>query len=236
MVKSYSDNLHSIKNTKDLTMKQMFDYLRNWYPNNQTRSMEWIQLTGKILHGNIYLWLVVKKSSVSRTQRFTYFQILYYALERWTRTHNQIMQGKTGWCGLEVHQNTEHWTQLMVSQWNSSGISSQDSPHCSFPTKSQEFLSNMSTEPEDFIGRIIFMSMFNDMSWGSKENERDCELSAQLVFYVCKKIFIRKMLIPRTWIRKEVVFYSRIQKVDTQFSVLRVHFHEERSKAKVEEN
>ena len=25
------------------------------------------------------------------------------------------------------------------------------------------------------------MSMFNDISWGSKENERECELSAQLV-------------------------------------------------------
>ena len=31
-------------------------------------------------------------------------------------------------------------------------------------------------------------------------------------FHVCKKIFItRKMVIPRTWIRKEVEFYSRIQ-------------------------
>ena len=29
MVKNYSDNWHSIKNTEDLTMKQMFDILRN---------------------------------------------------------------------------------------------------------------------------------------------------------------------------------------------------------------
>ena len=77
------------------------------------------------------------KSSVSRTQRFTYFQILCYALERWTRTHNQIMHGKTGGCGSKVHQNTELWTQLMVSQWNLSGTFSQDSPRCSSPTKSK---------------------------------------------------------------------------------------------------
>ena len=32
----------------------------------------------------------------------------------------------------------------------------------------QEFLSNMRTEPEDFTGRIIFMSMFNDISWGAQ--------------------------------------------------------------------
>ena len=32
-------------------------------------------------HGHIYLWLVVKLSSLSRTQRFTYFQSLCCALE-----------------------------------------------------------------------------------------------------------------------------------------------------------
>ena len=53
--------------------------------------------------------------------------------------------------------------------------------------KVQEFLSNMSAEPEVFTGRIIFMSMFNDISWGSKENERECELSAQLVSMHAKR-------------------------------------------------
>ena len=40
----------------------------------------------------------------------------------------------------------------MVSRWNSSGIFSQDSPHSSSATKSKEFLSKMSVEPEDFTG------------------------------------------------------------------------------------
>ena len=47
--------------------------------------------------------------------------------------------------------------------------------------KVQEFLSKMSVEPEYFTGRIIFMSMFNDISWRSKDNEQECELSAKLV-------------------------------------------------------
>ena len=45
----------------------------------------------------------------------------------------------------------------------------------------------MSIEPEDFTGRIVFMSMFNDISWGSKENERECELSAQIVSMYAKR-------------------------------------------------
>ena len=31
--------------------------------------------------------------------------------------------------------------------------------------KVQEFLSKMSKQPKEFTGRIIFMSMFNDISW-----------------------------------------------------------------------
>ena len=54
--------------------------------------------------------------------------------------------------------------------------------------KVQEFLSKMSVEPEGFTGRIIFMSMFNDISWGSKDNEQECELSANLVSLYAKRI------------------------------------------------
>ena len=32
--------------------------------------------------------------------------------------------------------------------------------------------------PENFTGRIIFMSMFNDTSWGSKDNKIECESNA----------------------------------------------------------
>ena len=47
--------------------------------------------------------------------------------------------------------------------------------------KVQEFLSKMSKRPEECTGRNIFMSMFNDISWGSKDNEQECELSVKLV-------------------------------------------------------
>ena len=36
--------------------------------------------------------------------------------------------------------------------------------------KVQEFMSKMSDQPEECKGRIIFMSMFNDISWGSQDN------------------------------------------------------------------
>ena len=95
-------------------------YLRNWYPNNQTRSMEWKHITGTLFMV-VFIFGWWWRRPVSCTQRSTYFQILYNALERWTRTHNQICHVKTDWRGWKVHHNTELWTEWMVSQLNSSG-------------------------------------------------------------------------------------------------------------------
>ena len=53
--------------------------------------------------------------------------------------------------------------------------------------KVQELLSKMSKQPEEFTGRIIFMSMFNDISWGSKDNKKECESNAQLVSLFAKR-------------------------------------------------
>ena len=45
----------------------------------------------------------------------------------------------------------------------------------------QELLSRFSVTPEKFTGRIIFMLMFNDISWGSRDNKIECEANAKLV-------------------------------------------------------
>ena len=47
--------------------------------------------------------------------------------------------------------------------------------------KVQELQTKNKEETEKFKGRIIFMSMFNDISWRSKDNEQECELNANLV-------------------------------------------------------
>ena len=57
--------------------------------------------------------------------------------------------------------------------------------------KVREFMSKMS-DPSEFKGRIIFMSMFNDISWRSEDNEQECELSASLV-----STFARRFLLGR---------------------------------------
>ena len=45
----------------------------------------------------------------------------------------------------------------------------------------KELLLKLNETPENFTGRIIFMSMFNVISWGSRDNKVECESNANLV-------------------------------------------------------
>ena len=111
---------------------------------------------------------------------FMYFQILCYALERWTRTHNQILSGKTSWRGSRVHHNTELWTHY----WWANGIHMEYFPrihHIAALQQSPRVAVKNERKARRITGRIIFMSMFNDISWRSPDNEQECELSAILV-------------------------------------------------------
>ena len=45
----------------------------------------------------------------------------------------------------------------------------------------KSLLLRLGETPENFTGRIIFMSMFNDISCGSRDNAKECESNANLV-------------------------------------------------------
>ena len=83
--------------------------------------------------------------------------------------------------------------------------------------KVQELLSRLSVTPEKFTGRVIFMSMFNDISWRSKDNKKECESNAQLVSLHAKRLGAGQ--------------WSFLD-LHTQSSDPRVHCPEERSKSK----
>ena len=55
----------------------------------------------------------------------------------------------------------------------------------------KELLLRLNETPENFTGRIIFMSMFNDISWGSKDNKKRVRVKCSTRFSICKKIWSR---------------------------------------------
>ena len=91
--------------------------------------------------------LVSDKEVISLSHAKVYvFSNSVFVLERWIRTLHQILFGKNIWVGSKIHHNTELWTQLTENRWNSSGILSQDSPHCSSSTKSKSSWTKWATQ------------------------------------------------------------------------------------------
>ena len=53
--------------------------------------------------------------------------------------------------------------------------------------KVKSLLSRLGETPENFTGRILFMSMVNDISCGTRDNEQECLANARLVSLYAKK-------------------------------------------------
>ena len=153
----------------------------------------------------------MNKSPVPRTQRSTYFQILYYALDRWTRTpqSNIAWEDRLAWFeSSPQHRPLDRIDgEPMEFEWNIfPGFATVQLCH-----KVQELLSRLSVTPEKFTWRVIFMSMFNDISWGSKDNKKECESNAQLVSPLAKRFGAGHWSFLGPGSEKKVVFYKWIQ-------------------------
>ena len=58
--------------------------------------------------------------------------------------------------------------------------------------KVTDLLSRLGETPENSTGRILFMTMFNDISCEKKDNEEECLANAEVVSLFAKKFGIRQ--------------------------------------------
>ena len=115
--------------------------------------------------------------------------------------------------------------------------------------KVKSSLSRLGETPENFTGRILFMSMFNDISCGTRDDEEECLANARLVSLYArrfgkgqwsfigpgseKKWFSIKEDSPQgIWDKLEEKMLVEFVESDVQFSVLRLQCSEVNSKAK----
>ena len=49
----------------------------------------------------------------------------------------------------------------------------------------QQMMGELQCEPKNFTGRIIFMSMLNDIVWDAKGNDEICENNSKTIQKVC---------------------------------------------------
>ena len=165
MGKNYLEILHSMKNTEDLTMKQMFNISEKLITEQSdeiygVKTMSWEDSSSK------YLSLIGDEQVISLSHAKVHvFSDSVLCLGKM----NENPQSNIAWEDrLTWFKSSPEYRALdtidgepMEFEWNIfPGFSTLQLCH-----KVQELLSRLSETPEYFTGRIIFMSMFNDISW-----------------------------------------------------------------------
>ena len=189
MEKNFQDNQNSIVNTTDLTLKQMFDISTKFVSEqDEISSLETIVWEK---HSWKYLSLIGDERIINLQRAKVY-----------VFSDSVLCLGK-------IHQNpnaNEAWKnrieRITTSQSyrDYDGISGEPTEFewnifPGFDTlqlygKVTDLLSRLRETPENFTGRILFMSMFNDISCGTKDNEQECLANAKVVSVYAKKFGI----------------------------------------------
>ena len=128
----------------------------------------------------------MKESSIFNARKSTSFQILYCVLERSIKIWNLTKLGRK----IE-------WITSSQSYRDFDGISGEPTEFewnifpgfdtLQFCGKVKGLLSRSGETPGNFTGRILFMSMFNDISCGTKDNEKECLAHAKVVSLYARK-------------------------------------------------
>ena len=98
---------------------------------------------------------------------------------------NDAWEDRLGWFkSSQVYRNFDRFDgEPMEFEWNIfTGFTTLQ-----LSQEVKSLLLRSDETPENFTGRIIFMSMFNDISCGSKDNEQECLAKAQLVSLLAKR-------------------------------------------------
>ena len=173
MGKNFQDNQNSIMNTSDLTLKKMFDISAKMVGDQdeifKVDTIPWEKHLWKHLS-------LIGDETVISLQRATVYVFSDSALCL-GRVH-QHLQSNEAW------KDRIGWIVIDESYRDYDGISGEPTEFewnvfPGFTTlqlygKVTDLLSRLKETPENFTGRLLFMSMFNDISCDKKDNEEEC--------------------------------------------------------------
>ena len=180
MGKNYLNTCQSIVNTTDLTLKQMFDISTRLV--SEQDEISGLETIGWENHSWKYLSLIGDERVINlqRTKVYVF-------------SDSVLCLGKI----FENPQSNDSWEQRLGRLKSSSKYRNIDRidgepmefkwnifPGFNTLQLSEEvkrLLFRLDETPENFTRRILFMSMFNDISCGTKDNEKECLANAKLV-------------------------------------------------------
>ena len=123
MGKNFSDNLHSIKNAEDLTMKQVFDISEKFTVGQSdviygVNTIHWENSPWKQLS----LVNDEEVTSLSHAKVYVFSDsVLCLGKANQNPTSKTAWEEQLGWF-KDIHHNTELWTQLTENRWHLSEI------------------------------------------------------------------------------------------------------------------
>ena len=137
-------------------------------------------MVGEIIHGSMSLIGDEQVISLQRTKVYVFSDSVLCLGKIYENTQpNAAREQRLEW--FETSQEKRNLDRIDVEpmefEWNIfPGFTTLQ-----LSQEVKDLLLRLNEAPEKFTGRIIFMSMFNDISWRSRDNEKECESNANLV-------------------------------------------------------
>ena len=173
---------------KDLTLKQMFDISSRLV--SEQDEISGLETIGWEIHSWKYLSLTGDERIINLQRRKVYVfsdSVLCLGKIQQNPESHKAWEERLGWItSSQSYRNSDRIDgEPTKFEWNI------------FPgfgtlqlcDKVKSLLSKLGETPEIFTRRILFMSMFNDISCGTRDNEQEWLANARLVSFVCKKIW-----------------------------------------------
>ena len=191
MGKNFQDNQNSIMNTTELTLKKMFDTSAKLVgEQDETFNVD-------AIHWEKHSWKhlsLIGDETIINLQRAKVY-VFSDSVLCLGRVH-QHPKSNESW------KDRIEWITTSQSYRDDDGISGEptDFEWNIFPGfttlqlcgKVTDLLSRFGETPEIFTGRILFMSMFNNISCDKKGNEEECVANAEVVSILARKFGIGK--------------------------------------------
>ena len=180
MGKNHLNNCQSIVDTTDLTLKQMFDISTRLVP--EQYEISGLDTIGWENHSWKYLFLIgdERVTNLQRTKVYVFSDSVFCLGKIFENPEsNNAWEQRLGW--LKPSSNDRNFDRIdgepMEFGWHIfQGFNTLQNSE-----EVKRLLFRLDETPENFTGRILLMSMFNDISCGTEDNETECLANAKLV-------------------------------------------------------
>ena len=192
MGKNYLNNCKSIVITTDLTLKQMFDISTRLV--SEQNEISGLETIGWENHSWKYLSLIGDERVINLQRTKVYVfpdSVLCLGKIFENPQSNDAWEESLGW--LKSSSKYRNFDRIDGEPMEFERNIFPGFSTLQLSEAVKRLLFRLDETPENFTGRILFMSMFNEISCGTKDNETECLANAKLVSLYARRFGKRQM-------------------------------------------